>query len=289
MKVYSPTQTRQWLICPRLWALEKEWRSKLATKRDVGAILGGGFARGMQEWYGKEGDKTAAPRIGEIWAANEVAFLVDSGVQPQNDEVAGLLDQIPTLTKNAIYKFLDKNPIPQDWTILASELEMGEEKCRLDLGVRDNSGPAIIDFKTKLKLEARYRAKTIEEYRFNPQQLHYCWRFSQIINEPVLRYYIVLVSLQPTFQASIHQFDVPQKTLEFWEKSYQYHWQSMSITDYEVKIGREEYGEDVDFIPPGNFNNCITRYGPCEFQPACHEYHHDPQLMAVEFVRKAHA
>jgi hypothetical protein len=275
VKVYSPSSTQKWLTCPRLWSLEKEWRSKLVTKRDVGGILGGGFAQGMQEWYGQRTTEIMAGARALGYVQVEIAKLEAAGVHPQNDEIAQLLANLPGTVTGAVAKYLAKNPIPQDWQILASELEMGEEKCRLDLGVKDNSGPAIIDFKVKRKLEARYRAKTIEEYRFNPQQLHYCWRWSQIIQEPVLRYYIVLVSLQPTFQASIHQFDVPPQTLKFWEDSYDIHWMRME--------GDADYGRG---LPPGNFNNCLTRYGPCEFQPACHEYHHDPLLMEVEYVRK---
>jgi hypothetical protein len=283
VKVYSPSSTQKWLTCPRLWSLEKEWRSKLATKRDVGAILGGGFARGMQTWYTeREPDQAIslparAAYEGYEYAEEEIVKLGQQGIRAANQEVEDLLVTLPTVTESIILKYIAKDPIPTDWRILAVELEMGEEKCRLDLGVKDNNGPAIIDFKVKRKLEARYRAKTIEEYRYNPQQLHYCWRWSQVINEPVLRYYIVLVSLQPSFQASIHQFDVLAKTLQFWKDSYEHYWYIM---------GNDEIRASRGDGPPGNFNNCLTKFGPCEFQPACHEYHHDPLLMEVEYVRK---
>jgi hypothetical protein len=284
MKVYSPSSTKNYLICPRYWSLSKDWQSKLATKREVGAILGGGFARGMQVWYGelgRDGDPNKAARAGLVHVEGELIELAKSGVCPATDEIKELLDQVSGITHAATLKYISKDPIPQDWQILASELEMGEEKCRLDLGVKDNSGPAIIDFKLKRKLEARYRAKTIEEYRFNPQQLHYCWRWSQVINEPVLRYYIVLVSLQPSFQATIHQYDVPAKTLKFWQESYQEVWSEMSWYDPEITEGL------LEISPlPANFNSCLTKFGPCEFQAACHEYHHDPELMAIEYVKK---
>jgi hypothetical protein len=284
VKVYSPSSTKSWLECPRKWSLSKDWQSRLAGKREVGGILGGGFAKGMQTWYGemaRAGDPLQAGEAGRSHAIAEMQQLM-ALTSPQNSEVEDLLGNVHDLTHSAILKYIAKDPIPQDWKIVDVELEMGEERSRLDLGVRDNSGPAIIDFKLKRKLEARYRAKTIEEYRFNPQQLHYCWRWSQVINEPVLRYYIVLVSLQPTFQASIHQFDVPAQTLKFWVDSYEVHWSRME--------GDSDWEGQYPMFPvnevPGNFNSCLTKFGPCEFQPACHEYHHDPLLMEVEYVRK---
>lgn len=209
-------------------------------------------------------------------ALQELAELEALEVKPMNDDVRDVMARLPDLAQAAITRYIAQDPIPLDWPILATELEMGEEKARLDLGVRDSLGPAVIDFKTKRKLEARYKAKTLEEFRYSPQQLHYLWRWAQQLGEPVLRYYIVLVVLGPRFEASLNQYDVPAKTLKFWAYSYEHHWDRMDVDSMEPD----------QYPAPANFNSCHTRFGACEFQAACHDYHHDPQLMLMEYVQK---
>ena len=276
-KVFSPTQTEKWLQCPRLWSLSKEWRPKLATNKDVGALLGQGFAAGMAHWYGqlkRDGDSIQAGQVGKEAVQTGLAELDQLGIAGATHEIHELLVSLPEITKASIIRYIAQDPIPADWTILDTELEMFEERSRLDLGLRDGAGPAVLDFKTSRKLEARYRQARVDSYRLSHQQLHYLWRYSQFLGEPVRRYYIVLVSLQPRFEATLHQFDVPEKTFKFWLRSAYTHWVRME--------------DDLGWLPevPGNFNSCTTKFGPCEMWAACHDYHHDPDLMAVEYVKK---
>jgi PD-(D/E)XK nuclease superfamily len=289
MRAYSPSQTTTWIDCPikRALAYQEKWMPRRYGKRELAAILGGGVAAGLGAYYHFRG-------ACEQWDGQSISTkpYVDIAVQVTrarlreleeigavvNDYDRAQQDALPDRVQRAVEKYItwdvEGRAIPHAWLILDVERTLPDHgHARLDLGVDDGQGPAVVDHKVKLQLKREYRQRELDRYRHSWQMLHYAWAYGAVLGRPIRRYYINLIVLEPQFSVELVPFSVEPEHMAQWEQSARRVWAQME---------REDQGIEHPWMAAKH----ADEYGNCEFAEACLTHKWDPALMAAEYVRK---
>src|SRR3990167_8979209 len=203
MKRYSPSATETWLECPLKRHLSHAgWTPRKIGKREMGAILGGAFAQGVNAWKSTElAGQTADPEVcAEIAAGSAQAHCADlerAGAIIQEWDRA----QYQAITRRAsegVRRIIAQDPIPPTWNLLDVERVIPEwGGCRIDLGLESPLGVIVWDWKCKLSLDAKWLPKEVEKYRLSEQRWHYSCAYRDFLKRPVYAFYIGLVILEP--------------------------------------------------------------------------------------------
>lgn len=276
-EIYSPTRTDIFDFCHLKHDLVYEggWLpNRLVRSRNGGnpfaRFIGSAFAAGVaqvnrtkltpaQPW----GDPVASS-LGAL--AFEIQPILDAGVEYDPAD----LDEAKAKLTQAIEKYIESDPIipKEGWDTKDVELTLPDHgNARIDWGGYDRYGVKCqIDYKLKLNLEARWKDKEIERWRYSTQMLHYCWAYG------VQRYYICAVILAPRFSIETWQYEVDPELMQAWLASSRQKWSDM---------GQQARGERV----PDMANTHRDAYGDCPYQRACLEFKLDEGLMATEYIQ----
>lgn len=277
--VFSPSQTRDWTFCPVYWWLQQTHvYPRRIGKKEASAALGTAFARAVALYntdrkHGFELNPTAYQTLGQGTLAHQLNFLTEMGCQWE--ESALTPEALSQLLDTALARYIQEDPIPRSWKILDIEYTIpGSGQSRLDLGVEDGQGLAIVDYKLRLTLDDRYYDRTVSGYVNDHQQLHYAYFYGLNQCRPVERYYILLVVLTPRFSARLHPFSVCPETLQVWHHFTQQAWRHMEA---------QNQGDESLWMAAQHAN----QYGPCPMIRYCFEYRMDMTLAAHEYVQGA--
>ena len=278
MTRFSPSATETWLECPLKRHLSHAgWTPRKIGKREMGAILGGAFAQGVNAWKSTElAGQTADPEVcAEIAAGSAQAHCADlerAGAIIQEWDRA----QYQAITRRAsegVRRIIAQDPIPPTWNLLDVERVIPEwGGCRIDLGLESPLGVIVWDWKCKLSLDAKWLPKEVEKYRLSEQRWHYSCAYGDFLQRPVSAFYIGLVILEP-FRVHVLPYVNDPVDLVMWQQAREQTWADMAT---------EARGERQVGIAAKHHNE----YGPCEFQRACWEYHLDADLMAKDFIQR---
>ena len=294
MKVYSPSQTAEWMRCPMMRALRKEgWVSKWGAKRDLAASIGQAFAAGVAVYnnfrLGASGGNGMPPR-----GANAARIaLSDSSLQVAKAVMAQRLEEMEKLgfvltsseedevylasmdkrLTKALTQYIQEDPLPDDWQIVDVEGSLGEAagNSRPDLVIRNAQGLYVVDYKTKVQLLARYEHKTKQDYANSHQMLHYGHFGGLHYGEDLAGYYIGLIVFEPRFRCELLPYPYNSETLRTWAATTPAAWEAME---------REDKGESKPWMS----NNHQDNFGQCPYYKACFEYHYDPALMVRDYL-----
>ena len=279
MRIYSPTQTEDYLFCPMLRALKsgERWVPLRAGKKDLAGILGAGFHAAMAEHNRHNSEAALCVETGLVCMAERLQDLERAGrvIDPADYPMRDALS--PRLTV-AVTKFLAQNPIPATWRTQKVEFEIPNSGgSRLDLVVHDGRAPVIIDYKLKLTLGAYYREKEFARIRRSWQLYHYAHFYGAHVGVPVERFIVLMVVLEPRFEIiPLDRTTVilsPEK-LALWRTFAERTWADMEAEDTGV---REPRGQTF----------CETPFGPCEMLDACWTFMYDEGLMQTKYVRRS--
>lgn len=299
MKAYSPSQTSEWLRCPMKRALRREgWLPKATGRADWAGAMGSAFAAGVAVYNNtrrefEQGGTSMPPRHLSIKTAQgadpervkmaEASYKIATSILAQRLaqwEELGLIvdsgdDYIEKLGKRvqkAVVSYVMTDPIPDSWRIIEVETDLGERAghARPDLVARDDLGLVVVDYKSKLKLMAEWRNKTVMEFAHSHQQFHYAHFVGEKFNEPILRYYIALAVFEPSFACDLLPYAVNQEMLSMWHQSASVVWERMAH-------------EDSGAVPPTLAAQHSDQYGQCPYYKACFVHNLDPALMAHDF------
>ena len=185
---------------------------------------------------------------------------------------------IPRRVARAITAYIAEDAaerlIPASWSLLAVEHAFPDYGyARPDLVVHDGLGPAIVDLKTRLTLDPRWRERELMRYRHSWQLLHYAWAWGQYAQCRVGRYYICLVVLEPRFSVELMPYPITSEALAVWEQSAQRVWAQMAA-------------EDQGAARPWMAAKHADEFGNCEFYDACFTHQWDEARMAVDYMRR---
>jgi len=292
MKVYSPSQTSTWMRCPVLRALRHEgWTSKYVGRPFWAATLGQGFAAGVGVYNNLRKDREAlgqpAPArtlSGRVTLANAAAAVAISVIDQRLNEAERLgvvidaegVDYVKTIhtrAAKAVTAYVVSDPLPDTWRIVAVEESLGPEagNARPDAVVRDTMGLAILDYKSKLTLNAQYRQKTINEFANGHQFLHYGHFGALKYQEPIDRYYIGLAVFEPRWAFDLLPFPLNAETQKVWFQGASVAWAAMEK-------------EDLGLQAPWMSDRHSDQYGQCPMYKACFVHHFDAALMKQDYL-----
>jgi hypothetical protein len=268
----SPTQTVTWGTCPvkRALVYGLGLRPRRVMHSEIAAIGGKAWAVAMQAYNEgrRDGQEISTDDLVEVALVSvqvERALFVTQGREIPDWEQAYSAG-IEARVEHAIRKYVKADPL-LDYQIKHVELTLPDHgNARIDLGVRDDFGPSVVDYKFKLRLDARYYDKTVEEYRNNWQQFHYGWAYGEYLGEPINNYMICLVVAEPKFSVKLHEFPIHPEAMEAWKASAQRIWTQMDH-------------EDAGLVQPWMATEHASKWGPCEYQKACFDHRWDMDLM----------
>ncbi len=247
MKVYSPSQTAEWMRCPMMRALRKEgWVSKWGAKRDLAATIGQAFAAGVGTYNNFRKTNPLMPVRGvnvertrlavssvdvakavmhrRLEEMEKLGFVLTSG---EEDEL--YMTQMEKRVVKAVSTYVYEDPMPDDWQIVDIEESLGEAagNARPDLVIRNPQGLHMVDYKSKVQLLARYEAKTKGDYANSHQMLHYGHFGKLHYGEDLAGYYIGLSVFEPRFRVDWVPYPYNSETLKTWAATTPAAWATM--------------------------------------------------------------
>jgi len=275
------------------WALSSEFESKKVNgPRDFARVLGAAFTAGMafyNEWRRTAPTPAHCPSDMVDAAVQTAIFTADVELRKFEGRVIGERDEaqrtaILPRTERAVRRAIAADPIPPEWQVILVEQTLGEAYgwAKPDLVVYDPRGIAPVDYKLKLTI----RGKSPDERRWNKDQLvadfsrswqmyHYCWALGLENKADVTHYNIALVVLEPSFSIELLPYEIDPESLRQWE--------TFAVATW----ARMEQIENGEAIPVCGMD-CGSRYGPCEFQKMCWDFHYDWEQAKFDYVRRKH-
>lgn len=266
-KVYSPTQTALFTQCPFAWKLAAEWDTPYPQ---IAQVAGEAFAVGIHEYHRAaqhhglakaRGDTDVRARAVQAGLTCFRRYNFVGQVQPADVE---------TRLSAAIDRYIQQDPTPETWVVLAAEESSGEPYgwARADVVYQmPDGGKVVRDLKFTLKDPGMgYLPERMKDYAEHPQGWHYLWMTGARVFIPTL------VVAHPFL---IHERPCSRSTeeIEQWLISQRAKWDVME---------RMENGE----IPIWKSDHHKTQYGKCRFYEFCLDYGAREDLLpALGFVR----
>lgn len=277
-KIFAPTRTEIWDFCHlKSEIIRQGWVPAVWTKRDLARFVGGAFAEAVAAYnrHKLEGSAIDPARHQEIALtafSTELEPFLKAGVTLDQQDI----DETKALLARAIEKFIPQDPLTKarGWDCKDIELELSNHgRARIDWGGVDPYGTwCQVDYKVKLSLEARWKDKEVERYRYSTQMMHYNWAYGEHLQHPIHRYYICLVVLAPRFYVELLSYEVDPELQQAWLASAQQKWADMEAQEHGARI------PDMAAVHRGP-------YGDCEYLRACLEFRLDPTLIQTAYIQ----
>lgn len=249
-RVYSPTETEDWLRCPRYRALR---RGRLEARhnpymphRDVGKAIHEGLAR-----YYRDIRDSCAGDLTTRAIAVATASIGESYVDNPRYTLEGLQKVITRGVKTVI----ELGVMCPPHQVLMVEESLGG--CVVDLVTRGPLGVMAIDHKVIYDSDVHKAELRVSEYETSHQLYHQAWVVREHLGETPTYVTIQQLVLTPRALVRVEQFEMDDARIDRWVASAQVHWQRM----------QEEQEEN---FAPMNFASCFNKYGKCEMFDHCH-------------------
>lgn len=292
MKVYSPSQTTLWMKCPverRLSSIEG-WEPRELGKRELAGALGTAIAAGLGAYF-----ITRMESPGGVFVAQHFASIASANIRERQAMWRSKGYTLPTWHQaqhdslearafKAVLRFVtddcNTSVLPVAWVLRAVEHTFPDHGfCRPDLIVETHPGEiAVIDWKCKLNLEAKWRRKEIDRYESSWQLFHNSWAASSLVDDRLPAfYYIGLIVLEPRWSVELIPFPIIPEAFAAWRDSANRVWRHMESED----LGKEH---------PWMAAKHTDEFGDCAFKLACPitpvSAMWNEDLMEREYVRK---
>lgn len=259
-RVYSPTETANWLHCPVYRQFERRWEP-LSIEWSPAILLGNAVQAGLFEWLRGRPDS----------ACEEVVVRV-----VESASIEGETYTAQGLTKLALrgVKTVMESGLFDRHTILMVDEPLAHSRPDI-VSRHETEGLGVSDFKVSHQLGDRWRQQRLDSYDTEDQFWHYAWEVGETLGEPVKWTRAILVILSPKPTALPALVRVTPERLNFWLQGAEQHWQDMSDEDQ----GRRQV------VP--RWPSCRGgRYGACEAYDACHILDRDESRYNTLYKRK---
>ena len=268
--VYSPSQTKQYLVCPTARMLSQDgWTSRVVGIRDWVAWIGQGVHAGLAYRYTPVPDSLEVCKVGVAAFQAEYNHAIKSGrIIPNTFFVSEAKAHIERCLQHA----MTNDQLPTGFEVERVEQSLGPDSgnCVLDVVGKKNGKPTFIDWKVKWKCKLEYVDQELEKYRYDWKEArHYPWALSQVTGQQVVEYTVVLFILQP-FKVVSRTYQVNWKMVERWAQGCM-----------GPKLTGELDGlwDTMTYEEPWQSNMCMGGQWPCEYLDACWTYDLDREKM----------
>ena len=282
MTIYAPTRTSDFVFCPKYYEIKyvEKWAPDHYGKGELAMITGSALGAVCAQIHGYEGDTRwgaeALQRLALARIDSELDKLKQQGRTCYPKDVAyeeGLRGRM----LRVIPRILERDPLPRDWKILGTEVTLPDHgNARIDLAVRDPQHLAVVDYKVKLTLRKDQVPYEREEWAYSYQMLHYSWALSLTRGEPVSRFWIYMVVLEPTFDIHLWPYEIHPEHMARFEVSSKQVWQDMADSHAGTRVWTDR---------PNHFKKWGRGNYKCEMFNACLKYHLDAGAMKQEYVQ----
>ena len=275
--IYSPSQSDTWLRCPVLRHMTREWEPRRVRKNNLAALLGSAVGDGINRYnqYLRDSETPNVTECIEVGlqriATEQAKWAIQGRVIDIEDQpyLAGMEPKVGKLLRE-----YDQNGLPKHWKVLDIEHTLPQHgNARIDLGVDDGFGPAVLDFKVKAYLKVGDEWRDINRWRNSWAMYHYTWAYGQVHNTSIDRYYIFMLVAEPKVRTKLYPFTVTPEAMAMWHVSAERVWTQME-------------SEDNGTAEPWMASRHGDEYGPCPMYNACFMYQFDEHLMLNEYTRK---
>ena len=138
------------------------------------------------------------------------------------------------------------------------------------------NGLTVTDTKVKMKLDAKWRWKTLEEFEIDWQLLHYAWEVGEYFGEPVVYAGVQLIILTPKTWVERIPVKIDPTRLAMWLKTAEQVWSDMGSEDMDLATRSTLH----------KWDSCHGKFGRCVFYDPCHIFHGDETQISQFFTRK---
>lgn len=274
MRVYSPSQTEEWLRDPLVRYLRYKEHLYPATigRNELAGMIGTGVASGMA-LYHHTGDTLGPPIVASEEVLLELHHHLAHGrtLGPGTEDAA---TTIPLQAAGTVERAMANNPIPASWKVLHVEHTLPDHGyCRIDLGMDTPEGPVVIDYKCKMNVDDRRLPFQLQEWEYSWQFLHYAWAYGEFLGKKIRRAYVrVLPVTQPRHAPIMHPFVIDDEIMALWLKSATRVWGLMEQ-------------EDAGLTEPWWTFKVSTQYGRDPYADAITVCKLEPDLIAHQYVK----
>lgn len=255
LPVYSPSETEDYLQCPRYRVLRRAIEPRTAVWAP-NITLGNTIHAGLAMYYD--------PRQHERSVADAQAIAratLEEGYQEQDEWT---LEGLWQLAQRGMKATIDADLL--NGVVIGTELAIS--RMRLDVLERYPDGLQTLDWKVKLKLEKRNLPYRVADFDPSWQLLQNAWGVRQAYGETPKWARAVLIVLSPRVFIHPHAIKITDERLDDFGSSCAQVWRGM-------EGDRLAYDEGV--LPPMNTRSCNAYGRPCDFKPFCHDLYGDMQ------------
>ena len=272
--VYSPSQTKQYLVCPTARMLSQEgWTSRVVGIRDWVAWIGQGVHAGLASYYhhsakALEDLKHGVLQDGVSGFNEQYNHAITSGrIIPNTFYTVEAKAHIERCLEYA----MSHDILPAGFEVERVEQSLGPDSgnCILDVVGKKNGKPTFIDWKVKWKCKLDFIDQELEKYRYDWKEArHYPWALSQVTGQRVEEYSAVMFVLQPQFKVVQRTYQVNWPVVQRWEEDL-------------VENGLHASLWPVMESGQWQSNACYSNHFPCEYLDACWTYNLDREKMGA--------
>lgn len=263
--IYSPTDTENYLRCPRYWQLGDMYEPRgcvYTPNMDIGTAIHAGLAEHYSQVAGHftKGATTAAR---------------DSMMENYQEGGDYTLEACLSLVENGL-KVALKTDLTSGGKVLGVELAFPH--MRIDLLHEDSSGLTVTDHKVTLKLEKAKLAWRLNDYDPSWQLLQYAWGVRKHMQRTPTWARVFLIALTPKPFTHLHSIPITDKRLDDFEKSATMHWSGMRAHEQIFA----EHGE----LAPMNTRSCHAYGSKCPQYDICHIFHGNLKMADSLYQKK---
>ena len=269
-KVWSPSQTVDFLRCPQLWQYKQRWEDRAGNAwtpaRVMGTAVDGGLTtlyasiRGGIEWRlaVPEGADTVAHTLHLHWPLD---------ASPEHEPEAA-----KRIALRAYHRVVEER-FAEGHAILGTQISWGESIADM-VTLTPEDELVIWDWKFSYELRPEWFRARLEDARLTWPFYHYAWRAQQSTGKRVRKAVKVVISGTPRAEVKTADVDMDKVVLDNWLRSAASAWRTMT----HMRDGGQK--------PFMNWNGCKL-FGGCYFFTACHSLGGDEdRFEALGHIRK---
>lgn len=249
---YSPSQTREFQVCPMKWAIGRKWKPRTddTEAREIGIALHVGVLQAFQQ-------------------SSQGVLDIGTCVQKGLDEIPVSSDDVRHLAERAIKVGAKEIPsVLRGGRVLIADEDVGGGRPDLVIEWPDKN-IIVVDVKYSRQLPPDRVHYRVEAQETDPQLWDYAWRVGQYLGRSVHYVGFYFVTTSPRNFAHFDPIAIDQQRVATWLSDAEKHWEQM----FSIENGNE--------APAGRWTACLSRdenYGQCRFYTACHTLHRDESL-----------
>jgi hypothetical protein len=252
LPIYSPTETDDYLLCPRLRVLKRILRPRGCGTWTPHIALGNAIHLGLALHYGQKMSPVGAQARAEELLQDE---FVEGGEWS--------LEGCRKLMQKGLKVALETPLISDEGSVVGCETWAAH--ARLDMVTREPFGLVVTDHKVSLDLEKRKLEYKVRDLDPSWQLLHGAWACLQKYGELPRWSRAHIIALGPRPFTHIHAIEITPERIADYERSAEAHWGQMAIHS-------RDFNCEARLLPPMNTRSCYQYGRKCDFYELCHTY-----------------